>query len=60
MASCGRECDCESEEAHDAAVDEMERDFLRDPGPPPAHFTAAQTERAQRGIEAARKRMGIA
>ena len=57
--SCGRECDCESEEAHDAAVDESQRAFLANPGPPPAHFTPEQIERAMRGMKAERARLGV-
>ena len=57
--SCGQECDCESEEAHDAAMEEAQREFLRDPGPPPAGMSPESVERAERGMAAARKKRGM-
>lgn len=58
--TCGRDCDCESLAAHEAAREEAERDFLRDPGQPPAHFTPEQAERARAGIREAQRAAWIA
>jgi hypothetical protein len=55
--SCGRECDCESEEAHDAALAEDQRAFLLNPGPPPADWADERVFRARRAILEARKRL---
>ncbi len=57
--SCGRECDCESEEAHDAAMEESQREFLRNPGPPPAHLTGAKLSRTLQAMQEARVRLGM-
>jgi hypothetical protein len=57
--SCGRDCDCDSEEAHDAWVHESMLDFLRNPGLPPAHYTEEQADRALQGIREAQERWGI-
>lgn len=58
--TCGRDCDCESLAAHDAAQDEAEKDFLRDPGPPPADWSEDRVERARAGIREAQRSAGIA
>lgn len=47
---CVQECSCDSEYEHMLAVDESRRDFLRSPGPPPAHFTDEEVARAEAGI----------
>ena len=57
--TCGEECDCESLATHEEAQAEAEREFLRNPGSPPAHFTAGQTERAWAGITEARRKEGL-
>ncbi len=59
VVSCRRECDCESEEAHEAAVDEMERDFLRNPGPPPAHMSREAVARAMASTDKRRVALGV-
>lgn len=43
---CRQECGCDSEWAHAMAEDESLRDFLRNPGPPPSHFSDEDTARA--------------
>ena len=42
---CRQECGCDSEWAHAMAEDESMRDFLRDPGPMPAHWDDETRER---------------
>lgn len=56
---CGRDCDCESEEAHDAAVEASLEDFLRDPGPPPAHMSPEGVARARKAMDEARRKRNI-
>lgn len=46
--SCGRDCECESEEAHDEMTAEAYADWLR--GPSPAYVAAcAKTDMRSRG-----------
>ena len=43
---CGMECGCDTRAEHDAAMEESMQEFLRNPGPPPAHFSPNDVERA--------------
>lgn len=54
---CGDECMCETRTAHEESREESERDFLRDPGQPPAHWTENQKERARLGMEERRRKL---
>ena len=57
--SCGQDCGCDSRTEHDAAIERSRLDFLRDPGPAPAHFTPEQTARAAKGIAEAQRKAGL-
>lgn len=48
---CVQECGCDSEYEHAMAEDEAMHEFLRNPGPPPTHFTDEQVERARSAID---------
>ena len=52
---CG--CGCDSDEEHEAFVEDSRRDFLRNPGPPPAHFTGEDVERALTAMNEARREL---
>lgn len=51
---CVQECGCDSEYEHMLAEDEAMQDFLRNPGPPPAHWDAETVERVMATIDRAR------
>jgi len=53
--TCGHECDCDSVAAHEENEEESLRDFLRNPGPPPAHWDAETAERVTATVERARQ-----
>lgn len=57
--SCGYECGCDSIEEHDAEFERERLEFLRDPGPPPAHMSEDGVARARRGIAEARRKAGL-
>ncbi len=57
--TCGEECACESLAAHEDSLAEMERDFLRDPGPPPAHMSEASVAKARAGMSERRAALGM-
>jgi len=48
---CHHDCGCDSEYEHDAAIEESRRDFLRNPGPPPAHWDDETKKRVAAAIE---------
>ena len=54
MMNCGHECCCDSKKAHAASQEESLREFLRDPGPPPAHWSPEVQELVARAVERAR------
>ena len=57
---CAVSCECcDSEEAHDAAVERSRLDFLRSPGAMPEHWDAETMERVERSIAKARAEAGI-
>ena len=48
---CAVSCECcDSEEEHEAAVQESMQDFLNDPGPPPAGMSEKSVARARSAI----------
>lgn len=55
--TCGRDCMCESVEAHEAACERELRAFLADPGPPPAGWSPERVARAEAGMDEARRRL---
>jgi hypothetical protein len=59
VTGCGYECGCESEEVHEAARERSMREFLRDPGPPPASMSPESIERAWEQIVKARRETPI-
>lgn len=57
--TCGRDCECDSLAAHEDAQAEAEKDFLRDPGPPPAHMSDDGVARARTAMAERRAQLGM-
>lgn len=53
---CGHECDCDSIEQHDEAIEQSRREFLANPGSPPNDWSPERVARTRRVIDRERER----